>query len=694
MRNKDHKFTSLKVSVKNMEAEGDIDFSSDSGKHKLATIMFSDICGFTKMMGKDEKKTMEIVEQNKLIHQQAIYMHNGNLIKEMGDGLLASFESTHDAVRCAKSILEEVNEEGNYSLHIGIHLGDIIFTREDIFGDGVNIAARINACASDGEIVVSEEVWKNIKNQTEFRSVYLGKRTLKNVDHHVRLYRILLDEEKKSIQFKAVYHTYSNKIKFGIVSILIASLLLVVFNYVQSPLRLNNGNRTIAVLPFDNRSEAVEFEYLRESLAEDVISQLFNLSSYTVISSRSSFQFKNSDKSLQQISKELKADILLIGNFNVSNEEIEVKIEVVEGDDNEILNYANIGANFDDIKSISKQIGQSLYQTLDISSEISDRARKKDSEIINIEAYKLNALGKSAMHDNTGQKLADIIQYFQAAIDIDSTYVDPYLGIAEAYIFDGNRGYISSAEAVQKAREYALIAEKLRPGLGEVSSIMGTIHYLNWEFKKAVPYFKRSLEESPNFHMTYTYYAFCLESMGKFDEALDLLKKATIIDPLDAFNDVYIALNYMFQDNMVEAHRIIDAKLEIEPDHAMNLWVKAILLNKEQKYEEALKALEKRGFGFESNYMAGYAYAMLGDIEKASFVLNNMIENSKKQHVPPSQIAVVYCGLGDVEKAIEQVEEAFLIHDIWIGHLIFTGFSDPIKDDPRYVSLMNSLFQD
>jgi tetratricopeptide (TPR) repeat protein len=435
----------------------------------------------------------------------------------------------------------------------------------------------------------------------------------------------------------------------------------------------------------------VDFEYLSESLAEDVISQLFNLSSYTVISSRSSFQFKNSDRSLSQISKELKADILLIGNFKVNHDEIELKIEVVKGKDNEILNYATIGANFDDIKSVSKQIGQALYQTLDITSEKPDQPRMRDTEVINIEAYKLNALGKSAMYDHTGQKREDIIQYFQAAIDIDSTYVDPYLGIAEAYIFDVNRGYISPVEAAQKARKFALIAEKLRPGCGEVSSLMGIIHYLNSEYEKAAPYFERSLEVSPNYYMTYHYYSFSLVTIGKFEKAMELQKKASIIDPLNGFNDIYIAVNYMFQDKLNEAHSVVDRLLILDPDHAMSLWMKAILLNQEQKYEEALHVVEKRALGLESNFIAGYTYAMVGQREKAELVLHNIIENSKRTFVPPAQIAIVYCGLNEKEKAIEQVEEAVLVHDVWVGYLKYGRLADPIKHDPRFVSLMNKL---
>lgn len=543
MENRHNKQSPLKVSVRNEDTFPNTSDQSAQGKHKLATIMFSDICGFTKMMGSDEVKTMQIVERNKRTHQKYIHNHNGNLIKEMGDGLMASFESTLDAVRCAKEIMEEVNSEGDYHLHIGVHLGDIIFTPGDIFGDGVNIASRINSFAQEGEIIISEDVWKNIKNQIEFKTEYVSKSTLKNVDLPIKLHRVVLDSEKHKIQFKALLYTHSKAIKIGVTGTLLVSILLFAYYVFQNTPGgfIGNDINTIAVLPFENRSHNQEFEYLREGLAEDVISELFQLSSLSVISSRSTFRFKDTEKSIRQISRELKSDIVVLGNYTIEDEKIEVKVEVIKGRDHKIMNYTSISGNLEMIKDISSQIGQKIYETLDISMDQRAGVNSiSDKKNINIEAYKYYAIGKSAMRDHTGQKLEDITKYFKAAIEIDPTYVDPYIGMAEAYIFDVNRGYISPAEASQKARKYALMAEKIKPGSGEVSGLLAIFHCLDFQFEASVPYFERSLEISPNFNLTYHWYSFALEGLGDFDKAEKLQKKATVLDPLNEIGRAHV----------------------------------------------------------------------------------------------------------------------------------------------------------
>ncbi len=692
MKNRDYRQSPLKVSVRKSETFKNPDEISEKGKHKLATIMFSDICGFTKMMGNDESRTMQIVEQNKSLHQKFINKNSGKLIKELGDGLMVSFESTHDAVRCAKEIIEEVNSAGSYQLHIGIHLGDIIFTHEDIFGDGVNIAARLNACARESEIIISDEVWKNIKNQKEFGTEYLGKRTLKNVDHPLKVHRVLLDDEKRKMQFKAVFYTHSKTIKTVVTGIIIASLLLSIYYFTSlSNSYFRDDNQTIAVLPFENRSDLEDFDYLREGLAEDVISQLFNFSSLSVISSRSTFRFKDTDKSIKQISRELKADIVLIGSYAIDNRDINVKVEVINGQDSEILNYASLTGDLDHIRDISSQVGDNISNALKITNGNINENQNTRLNDVNIEAYKYNALGKSAMRDHTGQKLEDITQYFLAAIELDSEYVDPYIGMAEAFIFDVNRGYISPAECAQKAKKYALKAEKLNPGSGEVSGIMGIIYYLDFDFKKAVPYFEKSLEKSPNFSLTYLYYSLVLEVLGDFDKAEELQKQLGILDPLNLLNDVYLALNYIFQDELIKADEVIESNLSLHPGHAELLWIKSVILIEKGLYNEAYETLLNRNFGLETNFVAGYVFAKVGQEERAKAVLDNILDASKKHYVPPSQIALVMCGLKQYDQALEKVEEAFLVHDIWIGWVEYTSMADPIKNNPRYVSLMTKL---
>ncbi|MCK5704795.1 MAG: adenylate/guanylate cyclase domain-containing protein [Cyclobacteriaceae bacterium] len=157
--------------------------------HQLAAIMFTDIVGFTALMGSDEKRTMAIVAKNRKIHQTHIKNYNGRLLKEMGDGILASFTSVSEAVFCAGAIQSAANEQ-EINLKIGIHEGEVVFQDNDIYGDGVNIASRIEALAVTGEILLTESAYKNIKNKEGIQAEFVKEGTLKNVDEPVKIYRV------------------------------------------------------------------------------------------------------------------------------------------------------------------------------------------------------------------------------------------------------------------------------------------------------------------------------------------------------------------------------------------------------------------------------------------------------------------------------------------------------------------------
>jgi len=450
----------------------------------------------------------------------------------------------------------------------------------------------------------------------------------------------------------------------------------------------------IAVLPFEDRSDNAEYAYLSEGLAEDVISTLFDFSALSVISSRSAFQFRDTDKSIEQISRELNADIVLTGSYTITNQKVDVKVEIIDTEVDEILNYASIMGDLGHIRDISTQIGGHLQESLGITPAEAGDHGKQEQRLVNPEAFKLYSLGKSAMRDHTGQKLAEVTKYFEAAIELDPDYLDPYIGMAEAYLFDVNRGYLSPTEGAAKAKKYALKAEQLHPGSGEVSGLLGSIHFCNYEFDQAVPYFEKSLEKSPNFTLAYQWYSFIRYFFRDFERAEQLQRKAALLDPLDAFNDVYLASNYIFQGKLAQAEELIDAKLSLNPDHLEMIWLKSVLLVEKGKYQEAYETILKRKQFLDTNFVAGYIYARVGKEEQAKRVLNTIMQRSEKQYVPPSQIAILLCGMGRYEEALEQIEEAFLAHDLWIGWVHFTSMANPIKDDPRYIAMMGSLLRE
>ena len=450
----------------------------------------------------------------------------------------------------------------------------------------------------------------------------------------------------------------------------------------------------IAVLPFEDRSDSAEFGYLSEGLAEDVIGKLFDFSGVSVISSRSSFQFRDSDKSLGQIAQELNADIVLVGNYAITNHDVDVRVEVIDAKDNEILNYASISGDLDHIRNISAEISNHLQGALGISTVSSDDQDAKGTagkQDISLEAFKLNALGMSAMRDHTGQKLEDITRYFNAAIELDPDYFDPYIGMAQAYIFQVNRGYMSPVEAALKVKEYALKAEKLNPGSGEVNCLMGVMHSFEYDFRNAFPYFEKALEKSPNFTLTHEWYSFALLISGDFERAVELHQQALLLDPLNTIYEMTLAMIYIYQDRHADAEALIDSKLSLNPDHMQMIWMKAVLQAEMGLYQEAYETILKRQRYLETNFMAGYIFGKAGELERGEAVLDRILTRSKTQYVPPSQIAILLCGLGRYEQALEQVEKAYLLHDQWFLWVVYTSFCEPIRDDPRYTSIMVEL---
>lgn len=447
----------------------------------------------------------------------------------------------------------------------------------------------------------------------------------------------------------------------------------------------------VAVMPFEDRSDNAEFAYLKEGIAEEVISDLVLHPALSVLSPRSTFYFRDANKPLKQISGDLKADILLVGNYMITDQNVDLNVEVIDGRDTELLNYTSISGDLSEIREISSQISKNTFNVLGLTAIDKTSKDIDEKREVNLEAYKYNALGKSAMRDNTGQKLEDITRYLMKAIELDSNYVDPYIGMAEAYIFDMNRGYISPAEAAHKVKKYALKAEKLDPGSGKVSCIMGIIHCFNYELKKAIPYFEIALEKSPNYTLTYQYYAFILEIYGDYDKAMQLQRQAGALDPLDSFNDLYIAMNYLFQGELDLALKVMDDRLVLDPDHGASLWLKAIILSEKGLYQKAYDIMLKREIGLETSFISGYVLAKLGQKDKANLVLNNILSASEKRYVPPSQIVMLLCGLEDYDRALSYLDMAFLEHDQWIGWVIHTSMTDPIKEHPRYLSLISQF---
>ena len=263
--------------------------------------MFTDIVGYTSLMGKDEDRAFHILRKNRQIQRPLIESYHGVLLKEIGDGILASFDSASEAVRCANRIRETSMEEG-YSLRIGIHEGEVIFEENDVFGDGVNVASRLQELASAGSIYISGAVKKDIRNKVDIITQFVKEKVLKNVEEPVMVYEVLNDDAAKSETQE-----------------------------ISQDAEAKNGS--IAVLPFVNMSNDPAQEYFCDGITEEIINALSHLERLKVIARTSVFMFKGKHEDAREIGRKLNVSSLLEGSVRKAGNRLRINTKLINASD-------------------------------------------------------------------------------------------------------------------------------------------------------------------------------------------------------------------------------------------------------------------------------------------------------------------------------------------------------------------------
>jgi class 3 adenylate cyclase len=277
-------------------------------QRRLAAIMFTDLVGYTALMEKNESVALELIKKNRDLHQTAIRNHKGQLIKEMGDGFMATFENILDALSCAREIQNEAKAyEFDIPVRIGIHYGDITIEHGDIFGHGVNMASRIQTIADPGGIYISESIHELIQDREDLETQYMGAVPLKNIKDPVRTYALkgegLPPPEKKRIEAiirRGIYLKYYRNAAIAALLILVVAFIWFIRTY---DIEKEVITKSLAVLPFENFSDDPEMDYLSSGMTNELIRELSKVSALTVINQRSTRQYAGIAIPFSQISQ-------------------------------------------------------------------------------------------------------------------------------------------------------------------------------------------------------------------------------------------------------------------------------------------------------------------------------------------------------------------------------------------------------
>lgn len=672
--------------------------------HRLSAILFSDIVGYTSMMGENEENTLNLLDRNKRIHCEAFKKFKCVFNKQIGDAFLAVFDSALDAVYAGGFIQEECGKK-DIPLRIGIHQGEVFFKDNDVFGDDVNIASRIEGSAAGGKIYVSEMVKRSVENKTGIEVSFVGEHRLKNVKNAINLYSIKVDsvvipDRPNDDRFYASW-SWLKRNWYLMVGLLMLLGIFFIYQYRHSLLDRLSGSgknqkivlseKSIAVFPLKNISSDTTMEYLGDGFADHIIISLSRIPEFKVIARSSSFQYKKSEKPLREIANELGVQNVLEGSFQVVHDQIHLSMNLIHGPSGEVLYAETYDGKLEELFDLQDEVAENMTNIM-VGSFLKFRATERKEKAIDLQAFKFYQHGQSLLKENyvSRNSLSDSRVQFQLAIKKEPSWSAPYIGMAETYLMALHYGYVTLNTIRDSLELYIEKASSINPEQGIVYSLKGDMAFWKFDFQTAFDLYEKAIGMNPNYPNSYYYQGVIYLNSKYIDEGLMKIEKAISLDPL---NERYHTMKPMFllrAGRQDEAMKLCQKMLKENPESNTTLFMLGLVYSVMKKYEDAINTLMARSVGHQSNWLLAYNYAMIGDKEKAMMILDHMLQLPEDRTPPPAMFAIVYLGLKDYEKSISYMEESRKSNDLWFIWLDFS-WSDPVREDPRFIEIINSL---
>jgi adenylate cyclase len=620
-------------------------------KRKLTSIFSADAVGYSRLMEDDEATTVRTLTSYREVISTLIKQHNGMVVDSPGDNLLAEFASVVDAVQCAVSVQNEISarnedlaEHRKMQFRIGINLGDVIQEGERIYGDGVNIAARLEALADPGGICISKTAFDQIEKKLPYGYEFIGDQTVKNISKPVGAYRLVLEprvtvagepEREKRTPVRRM------PILIGIAAVIVLAVVIGIWQfYVRSPsvepasvdqmAHPLPEKPSIAVLAFDNLTGDPSQEYFSDGIAEQIITVLSNVGELFVISRNSSFSYKGKPVKVQQVSEELGVRYVLEGSVRRSGDRVRITAQLIDAIKGQHLWAENYDRELKDIFEIQDEITMKIVTSLRVKLTSGEQARimeKVKNPDVFLKVLKVDSL----LRDPTKESVIRSGQLAQEIIDTEPEYAIGYRLLGWYCMQLADQG-ISPSENLKRAFELAQKTLSIDESDASAHSLLGQIYLLNRNYEKAIASGKRSVELQPNGALLHLLLGNTLSYAGRADEAIAHIKQAFRLTPLSFYLYYYnlgrcyvqkgqyedalaeykkalqrapnhpgihisLACAYALLDREEEARASAKKALELYPNFTISEYSNSLSLHKDQAFKKlAVDAMRKAGF--------------------------------------------------------------------------------------------------
>ncbi|MDW3652333.1 MAG: helix-turn-helix domain-containing protein [Bacteroidia bacterium] len=644
----------------------------ERSKRQLAAVMFTDIVGYTALMQADEDKAAKVRAKHRSVFEREHQSHQGEILQYYGDGSLSVFKSAVEAVECAIALQLQLQSGLEVPIRIGIHLGDIVFDKTEVYGDGVNFASRIESMGEAGAILVSDKLNDELKNHAHISTISLGEFSLKNILETVEIFAV------------------SNE---GIRIPDIAEL--------KGKGKRKQDMKSIAVLPFVNMSNQEDSEFFSDGITEEIINALAKIEQLKVTSRTSSFYFKNKQIPLSQIAKELKVSTILEGSVRIHRDAIRITAQLIQADEDYHFWSETWDRKLENIFDIQDEISLLIADKLREHFghfEIMDRLVDRQTQSITAYEYSLRAKYYQNKWNPEDSKKA--ISLYEKALEIDPQHAQSYVGMADCYSFLGTTGFLPFNEAWKKSHTYTLQAFKLNRQLSDVYYQLGNeAFFIEVDFRKALMNMKQALILNPNNAEAQQIIAYFYIVSGEKEKAREHLDIANRINPLSDENHFWNALYHYTFENYGEALKLLNICLESNDKNIPAHAVKTMALLKMKAFDEIINYYDQVPQEIvviqEKTGILTLAYALKGDKQKEEEHLELLKTKAKEVvgQTADGYLFMYYANTGQFDKAFEWVENALKGK----ASMLLLRYGDPLvenlRTDPRYTAYKARIYQ-
>lgn len=679
---------------------------SKRSQRRLAAILFTDIEGYTAMMQSDEQLAIATVKRHQKVLHREVKAHDGEVYQEYGDGSLSIFGSALDAVNCAYAIQKELLHEPKVPLRTGIHIGEIYMEDGKLYGDGVNLASRIESIGQAGTVFFSRHVFEKLRNHKEFMMTPVGTFRFKNVDVPMQVYALtnpdITTPDTRHISGKIETESNRRLLRY------IGAAVLAICAVIALGLWLNpkssgsgfagwEGKKSIAVLPFENLSGDAGEEFFTVGITEDILTQLSKVGELKVISRESSMKYRESDKPLKTVARELGVMSLLKGSVRRFQNKVRISVQLINPETETYVWAEDYDREIEDILNVQREVAMEVTRELQINLTPVVRGQFKKRGHVNPEAYVNYQRGQDVMKRSSGtmEEVKRAEEYFKAAIREDPDFALAHIGLADAYLEYMFWHRAPADEIIPKARETALRAQEIDPDMGECYAVLGSIELYSFNPEEAEPLLRKAIELSPNYSQAYERLAWVLFFQGKDEEFFEMMNTAHELDPLSTKYKGAASYAYYARGQFEEGIAALKQYLELFPDDNFLLWNLGYLYVGNGDYQKAIDVLRKRTIGTETNWILGAAYARSGQMEKAQEILEYHLERKETGYVPDFIIAYLHLVLEDYDQALDYLEKSmqdgsdtFFLWSVKYDHIW-----NPLRSNPRFQEIMKHVSQ-